>query len=130
MTVEEAMVNAEKCLEAFEVRDIIKQQQETINRQKAEIQRLQSILLKFVREINNFENKHNIDTSDFSLIPILEEEKNNLVKQIKAEAIKEFADLSIKNICKNVTPIPQQKYLINMCIKEIEKTKKEMVGES
>ena len=59
---------------------------------KAEIERLQSILLKFVREINNFENKHNIDTSDFSLIPILEEEKNNLVKQIKAEAIKEFEE--------------------------------------
>ena len=63
-----------------------------INHKDAEIERLQSILLKFVREINNFENKHNIDTSDFSLIPILEEEKNNLVKQIKSEAIKEFAE--------------------------------------
>lgn len=52
------------------------------------------------------------------------------LQQPHVEVIKEFADLSIKNICKNVTPIPQQKYLINMCIKEIEKTKKEMVGES
>ncbi len=60
--------------------------------QKEEIERLQSILLKFVREINIFENKHNIDTSDFSLIPILENEKNSIVKQIKAEAIKEFAE--------------------------------------
>ena len=60
--------------------------------QKEEIERLQSILLKFVREINNFENKHNIDTSDFSLIPILENEKNNIVKQMKSEAIKEFAE--------------------------------------
>lgn len=38
--IEEALANAEKCLEAFEVRDIIKQQQETINRQQAEIKRL------------------------------------------------------------------------------------------
>ena len=60
--------------------------------QKEEIERLQSILLKFVREINIFENKHNIDTSDFSLIPILENEKNSIVKQIKSEAIKEFAE--------------------------------------
>ena len=60
--------------------------------QKEEIERLQSILLKFVREINIFENKHNIDTSDFSLIPILENEKNSIVKQIKAEGIKEFAE--------------------------------------
>ena len=60
--------------------------------QKEEIERLQSILLKFVREINIFENKHNIDTSDFSLIPILENEKNSIVKQIKSEARKEFAE--------------------------------------
>lgn len=60
--------------------------------QKEEIERLQSILLKFVREINIFENKHNIDTSDFSLIPILENEKNSIVKQIKDEARKEFAE--------------------------------------
>ena len=41
-----------------------------------------------------------------------------------ADAIKDFADLSIKRICENVTPIPQQKYLVNMCIQEIENTKK------
>ena len=31
-----------------------------------------------------------------------------------ADGVKEFMDLVIKNICKNVTPIPQQRYLINM----------------
>ena len=45
MIVEDAMANAEKCLESFEVRDIIKQQQETINRQKAEIERLNKQLV-------------------------------------------------------------------------------------
>lgn len=44
MTVKELMANAEKCLEAFEVRDIITRQQETINRQKAEIERLNKLL--------------------------------------------------------------------------------------
>ena len=51
-------------------------------------------------------------------------------EQIKAEAVKEFSDLSVERIRKNVTPIPQQKYLINMCIQEIENTKKEMVGDT
>lgn len=45
------------------------------------------------------------------------------------DGVKEFTDLVIKNIHENVTPIPQQRYLINMCIQEIENTKKEMVGE-
>ena len=49
--------------------------------------------------------------------------------EIKSEAVKAFADLVVKNICEKVTPIPQQKYLINMCIQEIENIKKEMVGE-
>ena len=51
------------------------------------------------------------------------------IQTAKSEAVKEFADLVVKNICEKVTPIPQQKYLINMCIQEIENTKKEMVGE-
>lgn len=46
-----------------------------------------------------------------------------------ADGVKEFMDLVIKNIRENVTPIPQQRYLINMCIQEIENTKKEMVGD-
>jgi hypothetical protein len=48
---------------------------------------------------------------------------------LRIEAAKEFADLAIKRICENVTPIPQQRYLIKMCIEEIENTKKEMAGE-
>ena len=50
-------------------------------------------------------------------------------KMFGTAAVKEFADLVVKNICEKVTPIPQQKYLINMCIQEIENTKKEMMGE-
>ena len=51
------------------------------------------------------------------------------IQSAKSEAVKEFADLAIKRICENVTPIPQQKYLISMCIQEIDNLVKEMVGE-
>lgn len=103
--LEEASKNLEKCTEPFEARDIIKQQQETIESQKAEIERLE-IKIEGVQEANAILREH-----------------------IK-KAIKEFADLAIKRICENVTPIPQQRYLIKMCIEEIENTKKEMVGET
>jgi septal ring factor EnvC (AmiA/AmiB activator) len=52
------------------------------------------------------------------------------IEQIKAEAINEFADLLIKRIHKNVTPIPQQMYLVKMCIQEIYNLVKEMVGDA
>ena len=55
-------------------------------------------------------------------------EQKEKIDRIYAEAVIECADLSIKRICENVTPIPQQRYLVNMCIQEIENTKKEMVG--
>lgn len=55
-------------------------------------------------------------------------EQKEKIERIYVEAVKEFADLSIKRICENVTPIPQQKYLVNMCIQEIENTQKEVVG--
>lgn len=64
--LEEAWENLKKCTEPFEVRDIIKQQQETINRQQAEIERLQ-------KENNQF--------ADIG----------KMYSEIKSEAIKEFA---------------------------------------
>ncbi len=46
---------------------------------------------------------------------------------IKAEAIKEFADLSIKRICKNVTaPTPTESYIVERCSQEIDNLVKEM----
>lgn len=70
MNIKEALANAEKCLEAFEVRDIIKQQQETIDRQQAEIERLNEFkktVLKMKRCIG-------------------------VKKEVEAEAVKEFAE--------------------------------------
>ena len=43
MNIEEALANAKKRLDALTSEDIIEQQQKTINRQKAEIERLKDL---------------------------------------------------------------------------------------
>jgi hypothetical protein len=73
--IAEALKNAEKCLEAFEARDIIKQQQETIDRQLEEINRL---LLRI-----------DILAGEKSLCEI---KARHCIAQYKAEAVKEFAE--------------------------------------
>ena len=50
--------------------------------------------------------------------------------EIKAEAVKEFADLSIKRICEQVSaPTPSESYIVERCNQEIDNLLKEMVGE-
>lgn len=52
------------------------------------------------------------------------------VEQIKAEAYKEFADLSIKRICEQVSaPTPSKSYIVERCNQEIYNLLKETVGE-
>lgn len=86
--------------DGFYASDVLKNALELLKRQRAEIERLR-----------------------YNLKAVLDERTDH------SEAIDEFVDLAIKNIRENVTPIPQQRYLIKMCIEEIENTKKEMVGE-
>lgn len=75
MNIAEALKNAKKCIEPFEPRDIIKQQQETINRQLEEINRL---LLRI-----------DILAGEKSLCEI---KARHCIAQYKAEAVKEFAE--------------------------------------
>lgn len=96
-----------------------------IKRQQAEIERLKSILIKFLDEINIFGNKHNIDTTNFSLIPILEEEKNNLVKQIKSEARKEFAERLHKELDFCAYDADEMRGVINNLLAEMDGKEKE-----
>ena len=63
-----------------------------INRQKAEIERLQHIIINFMAEIEDWEYRYNIDTSNIPKIAILGMEKVENIKALKSEAIKEFAD--------------------------------------
>ena len=80
-----------------------------INRQKADIEKQNDLIRR---------------QSD-----VISEQKEK-IERMYVDAVEEFADLSIKRISKNVTPIPQQRYLVNMCVQEIENTQKEMVSDN
>ena len=75
-----------------------------INRQKASIENLQKSMLQMANA--------NIE----------------LIDKERDEAVKEFVKLVIKNIRKQVNPIPQQRYLVEMCIKVIRSLAKETEG--
>ncbi len=62
-----------------------------INRQKAEIERLQNILLKFMDEVARWEEKKGIDVSELPLIPICDEGRD-IIDHHRAIAIKQFAE--------------------------------------
>ena len=59
---------------------------------KQHILKLQHILISFMNEVENWEHKHNIDTSKIPQIAVLGTEKGNIIKQIKSEARKELAE--------------------------------------
>ena len=63
-----------------------------VEKKKEKISRLQNILIKFLNEMFEWGNKNNVDTTNFSTIPILENAKENITKQLKVEAYKEFAN--------------------------------------
>lgn len=104
------------CVEAFDL----------INRKNAEIERLQSILLCFMDEVEKWENKHCLDVSELPLIPI-KGETEKIKKQIKAEAIKEFAE-RLENKLANNTDISAVGY--QSVIGEIINLVKEMAGDA
>ena len=62
------------------------------NRLQAENERLQSILLSFTSEVETWSNKKGYDTTELSLIAILDE-ATNIKAEIKSEAYKEFAKM-------------------------------------
>ena len=62
----------------------------TVEKMRNEIRRLQNILVNFMDEIYEWGNKNNVDTNIFAQIAVLGNEKDIVVTQIKAEAIKEF----------------------------------------
>ncbi len=67
-----------------------------INRQKAEIERLQKIILGFMDEVGTWSNKYDVDISNIHKLPLLAKEDFNIKNKIKSEAIKEFAELCKK----------------------------------
>lgn len=67
---------------------------ETVNNMKLghEIERLRHILISFMNEIESYEQKSGVYLSNLPKIIVAGTEKENVVKQIKSEAINEFAE--------------------------------------
>ena len=61
----------------------------------AEIERLQHILVSFMGEVENWDYKYNIDTSNIPKIAVLGTEKGNCIRQTKSEAYREFAHMVV-----------------------------------
>lgn len=120
MNIKEALKNAEKCLEAFTSEDIIKQQQETIESQKAEIERLKDYP-KCVYEYDG-------DITDYCLKTPCPNYKT--VDAIKAEAVKEFAE-RLKEYVESYDVTTGYRVTIVHAVEEetIDNLVKEMVGE-
>lgn len=60
-----------------------------VNRE-AKINKLQSILLQFTDIVHKWGAKHNFDTTEISLVPILEQEANSIIDQAKQEVAREI----------------------------------------
>ena len=98
-----------------------------INRQKAENERLQKILVGFMDEVGTWSNKYDVDISNIHRLPLLAKEDWNIRNKIKADAIKEFAErLKEKYKCydTNVGVIGKM-----ALYKDIDNLVKEMVGD-
>ena len=101
---------------------LIKDTLDLVKRQKAEIERLRHILVNFMGEIFEWGNKNDVDTRIFAQIAILDKEKDEAVKQIKAEAIKEFAE--------RLKKIAIEKGSVPIVFVDIDNLVKEMVGDT
>ena len=61
----------------------------SVNRE-LEIKRLQNILLQFTDIVHQWGAKHNFDTTEISLVPILEQEANSIIDQAKQDVAREI----------------------------------------
>lgn len=88
-----------------------------------ETTRLQNIVLRFLEEMIIFGNKNNIDTTNFSFIPILESESESIVKQLKAEikteSYKECIERAKKELAPFVTNVPDMCEVLNNLLNKL-----------
>jgi len=99
-----------------------------INRLKAEIERLQHILVSFMSEVEILERNYGADTSNIPKIAVLGTERENIIKQTKSEAIKEFAERIKKELHFISYPLDMN-FKTNEVNELIDNLVKEMVGD-
>jgi predicted RNase H-like nuclease (RuvC/YqgF family) len=127
---EKILANGIKSLEPFEVREIVEQQQEEINRLQAE-NKSQSIMIKMLKgSIEDYKNSYiNQKAENERLQEAIDEqdiEISRLYKRIdeaKAEAYKEFAERLKEN------SIATFSFKGVVMVEEIDNLLKELVGE-
>ena len=80
-----------------------------------EIERLRSILLQFTDIVHKWGVKNNIDTSEISLVPILQQEADSIIKKANQELASEiFAEIESKLILNKATHCGQKFYYIRL----------------
>lgn len=122
MTTEEALKNLKKCIAPFEVRDIVEQQQ-------AEIVRLKSMNQAKLDAIHDLQAQNEIlsRNADTAFQEGLNERRDLFEPEIKAEAVKEFAEKLKSLIYINTNLLVYQCEEVESVIDGIVK---EMVGET
>lgn len=98
---------------------IVERKQAEIDAQDKEIERLRNILLRFTSEIHTWSNKYGVDTSTFSMIPVLECEKESIVTAVKEEAIAETR-AEVDALKKERDALKQQLNMAEECINGID----------
>ena len=83
------LINSQKA-EKQAMLDYIRCLEEENKKQKAEVERLQKIIVGFMDEVGTWSNKYDVDISNIYKLPILAKEDFNIRNKIKSEARKEF----------------------------------------
>lgn len=126
MTDKEIKANTMKCTEPFEIRDIVKQQQEAINRQKAEIEKLNNLISQT--------NKHR--GAVINAVTNIDNVKSEAIKEFAERLKKEFLDLHLKDPVERTVKINTKEVAVyytewllhDVAIQEIDDLVKEMTG--
>lgn len=122
------------CIQPFEVRDIVAQQQETINRKNEQIESLiagqetlQKSLAEKSAEVEKFKKGNDFKKSQIDGLKILLKRAD----EIKSEAVKEFAERLKEKAFTHERPFEanEDKFIKFVAVESIDNLVKEMVGE-
>ena len=104
---------------------------EYINRQNAEIKEWKRVVETWVEQHEKDKAEIERLLNENHSLAIVQEGFKEVYKIAKSEAYKEFAELSIKRICEEVSaPIPSESYIVEKCNQTIDNLLKELVGDN
>lgn len=90
----DVVLRSELAVRSFKDAATIYNLQEINKKLLSEVERLRNILLQFTDIVHKWGAKNNIDTSEISLVPILQEEADSIIKKANQELAREiFAEI-------------------------------------